>query len=290
MAVSHRPWYVRLSGFLTLPVGVAAYVVVLLAMLATQNINLFPTLLLIGSLTVPLSVLLLAYTAGDRPDGHVGLVALTAVVGGIIGTTAAGVLEYATLRTLPWLGMLAVGVIEEAVKLFVPLVVFLAARRRTEGFGVVLGIASGMGFAVLETMGYGLTALIQTSGNVGAVDATLLLRALLAPAGHVAWSGIAAAALWRIGSQPPRRFAVGGFIVAYVGVVILHALWDGTSSLILHVAIAVVSLGILIVLIVTRFVGGHARRPRQPLPPPPPPSPLTPPPPPPPIGGRPWGP
>ncbi|SDB80443.1 Membrane proteinase PrsW, cleaves anti-sigma factor RsiW, M82 family [Raineyella antarctica] len=245
-----RPWWLRLSGLLVLPLGVGAYAIVLSAMLTTRNPNLFPTLLLIGAITVPLSVLLVSYVMGPRPDGHSGLVALTAVVGGAIGTTAASVLEYSTLRQMPALGMLAVGFIEEAVKLVMPLLVFLVARRRTEGLGVVLGVASGMGFAVLETMGYGFTALISSGGNVAAVDQTLLLRGLLSPAGHVAWTGMVTAALWRLGAVPPRRHAGLLFVGAFLLAVLLHTLWDGAATVALHVGIAGISVAILLGLVI----------------------------------------
>jgi RsiW-degrading membrane proteinase PrsW (M82 family) len=81
--------------------------------------------------------------------------------------------------------MIMVGVIEEASKILVPATVFVINRRLRWPAAVVLGIASGAGFATtLETMGYGFTALLN--GGLAALDDTLLLRALRAPAGHVA--------------------------------------------------------------------------------------------------------
>lgn len=256
-----RTALLRFGWLIALVAGVVAYLVVLFAMVSTRNLNLFPSLLFIGSLTVPLSVLLLAYSAAHRAAAdHTGLVALTALIGGLIGVTTAATLEYATLKALPALGMLAVGVIEEVAKLIMPVLVFALARRRTPGMGLILGVASGTGFAALETMGYGLSALLETGGGLGAVDATLLLRALLAPAGHVAWTGLTCWALWRLGETPRPRWAGLVFAVAFVGAVVLHAAWDGTASLALHVAIAVVSVTILLVLMVV----SSRRRPRPP--------------------------
>ncbi|MDO5681665.1 MAG: PrsW family glutamic-type intramembrane protease [Propionibacteriaceae bacterium] len=250
------PWYARLAWVWCLVLGVLAYSVVLQAMVATRNLNLFPTLLLIGALTVPLAVLLLTWAVGAQGRGASGIVTLTAVFGGVIGTTSAGVLEYATLKQLPWTGMLAVGVIEEAVKLIAPVVVFLVIGRRRPDLGVVIGVASGTGFAVLETMGYGLTALVATQGNLAAVEQTLLLRALLSPAGHVAWTGLTCFALWRMG-QTGRKYAGLGFAGAYLLAVLLHAVWDGTASLLVHVVLAALSSGILITLIVVSARSGR---------------------------------
>lgn len=257
------PWYARFGSPLVLLVGIATYVLVLQVMVATDNINLFPTLLLVGAVTVPLSVLMLAF-ALDRPaPGSGSVVAFTAIAGGIIGTTTAGLMEYRTLKELPWLGMLAVGFTEEAAKLIVPVAVLILARRRTRGMGIVIGIASGAGFAVLETMGYGLVALIGSKGNMAAVDGTLLLRGLLSPASHVAWTGMTVWALWRLGSRPPVRHALRHFVGCFVLAVLLHATWDGVDILAVHIGVVVVSLGILFTLILR---SRHSRAPAGGLP------------------------
>lgn len=244
-------WSGRLGAPITLVIGVVAYLSVLHVMVETRNLNLFPTLLLVGAVTVPASVLMLAFAVDRSAHGHGTLIAVTAVAGGIVGTTSAGLLEYRTLSAMPWLGMVAVGFIEEAVKLIVPVAVLILSRKHFPGLGVVLGIASGAGFAVLETMGYGFTALVASKGNVAAVDSTLLLRALLAPAGHVAWTGMTVWALWRLRDTPRPRHAVRTAIGAYLLAVVLHAAWDGAgANLPVHVAVAAVSVAILVALLV----------------------------------------
>lgn len=245
------PWRVRLASLAVIPLGVIAYVVVVNTMVATQNPNLFPTLILIGAITVPMAVLLLAYSGGRTTEGHAGLVALTAVVGGIIGTTSAAILEYSAMRSLQAAGLLTVGFIEEAAKLIVPVAIFVVARRGTPGLGVMLGIASGMGFAVLETMGYGFSALLGSGGNVSAVDQTLLLRGLLSPAGHVAWTGLTVWALWRLGENPRPRGAAAAFVGCYLVAVALHTAWDVSNNLVVHVVIAIVSVALLVALIIS---------------------------------------
>jgi len=114
-----------------------------------------------------------------------------------------------------------------------------------------------MGFAALETMGYGLTALIASRGSVGVLEEVLFIRGLLAPAGHAAWTGFICAVLWRERNRTtPKAFnfaVVGAFILA----VVLHSLWDIINSLggptaaqfiiviVGNVAIAAVSLTLL---------------------------------------------
>ena len=68
---------------------------------------------------------------------------------------------------------------------------------------MIIGVASEMDLATLETMGYGFSALVR-SGSVISGEQTLLLRVLLSPAGHVAWTGLQ----WL--EQPIAHVVVGG--------------------------------------------------------------------------------
>jgi protease PrsW len=251
----------RLTWIAVLVLGVGAYLLVLRTAVATQNVNFIPSLLLLGSAVVPGTVLTFAATGGRRIVVSSGVLALVALLGGIIGTVAAGTLEYDALRRLGALPMLFVGLIEEAAKLVVPLLVLLVSRYRGAAAGVVIGVASGMGFATLETMGYGFTALLK-SGTLSALDSTLLLRALLAPAGQVAWTGMTAAALFAIGTSRPVGKAFFRFVLTFIGAVLLHAAWDGSNNLIVHVLVAVISVaGLLVVIHRTRRSPGTQAQP-----------------------------
>lgn len=137
---------------------------------------------------------------------------------------------------------------EETAKLVVPLVVLALAHRVTRGGGLVVGIASATGFAILETMGYGFNALLEKGGGLGALDATLVLRGILVPAGHVAWTGAICAALWYLVETSHRVRGAFALAVAYVVAIVLHTAWDATSSMAVHVVIGVVSVGALLVL------------------------------------------
>ena len=237
----------RLSWIGVLAAGVIAYVVVLDVMVSTRNLNFFPSLLLIGSITVPLTVLTFADLGGRDVPARGWLVATAAIGGGVVGTVAAGLWEYRSMVQLGPLSILLVGVIEEAAKLIVPLVLLLLTRPRDPRGGIVVGIAAGTGFAVLETMGYGFQALLS-AGSVDAVGQTLLLRGLLSPAGHLAWTAFVVAALWRVPTARRRGRAVAGVVGAYALAVVLHTLWDVSQRLSVHVVVVVVSLALLLVL------------------------------------------
>lgn len=236
----------RLAWLWVLVAGAAAYLLVLRTLVATENLNFVPSLILLGSVVVPASVLVFAASGGRRVLVPAGLIALVAVLGGVVGTVAAGTLEYDALHRLGALPMLMVGLIEESAKLIVPLLVLLLGRHRSPSAGVIVGVASGMGFATLETMGYGFTALLR-SGSLAAVQDTLLLRALLSPAGHVAWTGLTAAALWGLLAPGHRGRAVARLVGVFVAAVLLHAAWDGFNSVVVHLVVGTLSFIALLV-------------------------------------------
>ncbi len=157
--------------------------------------------------------------------------ALCFMVGGAIGVVAAGVVEFETLKSLSALGLLGVGAIEEAAKLIFPIGLFLWASYRSEMDGILFGVAAGMGFASLETMGYGLVSFAKSGGNINVLDQVLLVRGLLSPVGHAAWTGLICGVLWRERQRKKHGLFGLATFTAFVVAVILHTLWDLSNSL-----------------------------------------------------------
>jgi protease PrsW len=200
-------------------------------LVATQNPNYIPSAILLGAFLVP--VTFTAYLYEWLPDWDVPLlpIAVSFIWGGVLGTVVAGTLEYDVATTLGFLPKLGIGLIEEGAKLIVPLVLYFLWRYRSEADGIILGVATAMGFAALETMGYGFMSLLNSHGSLGSLDAVLLVRGLLSPAGHASWTGLVCAVLWRERLKTGRialNWRVGG---AFLTAVTLHALWDTFSSL-----------------------------------------------------------
>ncbi len=211
-------WRVLLGGFVL-------YYVANKALGITGNINLVPTVILLGSFIVPIAfVTFLAEneTHDVRGFGDIGLAFL---FGGVLGTAAASLLESELVSSMSLLGFFVVGVCEELAKLLG--VVWLLRRREylSEAHGIVFGAAAGMGFAAFETMGYALTFLLLSRGNLGVVGSVLITRGLLAPFGHGTWTAIAAAAIWR--ERAAGRSVVGWLVLgAFLTATVLHTLWD----------------------------------------------------------------
>jgi len=256
----------RWSWVLVLVAGIVLYELVLHGVVATGNPNLVPALILLGAAVVPAAFV--AFVAGLRLvfAVHGPVVVGTALVGGVIGVVAAGVLEYRTLNRLGFLPMFAVGLIEEAAKLIVPLVLVLFLRRdRHPADGLLIGVASGAGFAVLETMGYAFVVLIQSQGDLAAVQQVLFQRGVLSPAAHMAWTGLTAAALWRAAIEHWRPRALLGFAGVFLVAVLLHTAWDSAPNLTVDVVVAAVSL-VLLWWTTHRLAAPHRRdRPPAPL-------------------------
>jgi RsiW-degrading membrane proteinase PrsW (M82 family) len=235
----------RHAWLLVLAVGAALFVGVERTMVGTNNPNYVPTAILLGAGVVPAAFL--AFVNGRRMPYTVPpqLVVGAAFFGGILGTMVAGWLEYDTVRRLDALPVLGIGLIEEASKLIAPLTLLPLLRNRTRADGLLLGVACGAGFAALETMGYAFVTLLGTGGKVSATVDILVLRGALSPACHMAWTGIAAAALYGAAESrwKPRR--VLHFGLAFAAAVVLHALWDGIGLLPVHAVLAVSSLGLL---------------------------------------------
>jgi RsiW-degrading membrane proteinase PrsW (M82 family) len=194
--------------------GLILLYLVELTLVATSNPIYVPTILL-GAFLVP--VTFLAYLYERLPGWDVPLQALAVCFlwGGVLGTVVAGALEYEVARALGFLPKLLIGFIEESAKLIVPLIFYFMGRYRSEAAGIVLGVATAAGFASLETMGYGFTSLLSSKGNLGVLDEVLLVRGLTSPAGHMAWTGLVCAVLWREtqgGARDPRLASSWGFL------------------------------------------------------------------------------
>lgn len=236
----------RHAWIAVLVVGAVLFVVVERTLVATQNQNFVPSALLLGAAIVPAAFLAFVYGRRLPYDVRASVVAGSALLGGVVGTVVAGALEFDARRDLGFLPMAGVGLIEEASKLLIPLAVLLfAARYRTRADGLLIGVAAGAGFAALETMGYAFTTLIQSRGSITATIDVLMLRGIMSPAAHMAWTGITAAALFAAAESGWAARKVGMFVGAFVLAVALHTAWDSAPSLVWTAVVAVVSLGAL---------------------------------------------
>ncbi len=224
LPIFSRKWLQMLLGGLLLFMGTE------FALVFTANPNFYPTLLLVGAFTVPVVFVALIYEHEIAKDISIGCLGICFLIGGAIGVIAAGLLEYTTLQGLSIVSLIGVGLIEETTKLIMPSYQFFRQRNLTEADGLLFGVASGMGFAALETMGYGLTTLITSGGDLAALNQVLFFRGLLSPAGHAAWTGLIVSVMWRERERKGSGFINRSVILAFLVAVFLHFAWDFVNS------------------------------------------------------------
>jgi RsiW-degrading membrane proteinase PrsW (M82 family) len=177
------------------------------------------------------------------------VVSITFMSGAILGLTIAAVVEplflpptVASGSTIPFSAALLIALCEESAKV-ISIIWFLRDRRlRSELDGLILGAAAGMGFAALETAGYGFVAFLAGFTNslsanpsttaaiaqgIHQMNHSLILRMALAVFGHGVWTAIVCAAIWRDRRGSTLRLTLG-VVLAFSIAVMLHALWDWT--------------------------------------------------------------
>jgi protease PrsW len=215
--------------------GVALFILTDIVLQYTQNPNYLPSFIMLGAFIVPVAFFAYFYRQESLLDrdihGRISLImaAVVFLVGGMVGTVVAGLLEDLLNFNSDWATLLSVGGIEEASKLIFPVAIFiLFSRYRSEIDGLVFGIAAGIGFAALETMGYGLQTLLAPGAQLSDLDEVLAIRGLMAPLGHAAWTGLICGAISHYQGQGKKLvyMAAGAFLLA----AILHFLWDMVAS------------------------------------------------------------
>lgn len=187
-----------------------------------RNANFIPGLVLVGSFGIPLATLI--FFVEMNVARNISLYQIFKLVNaGGLGAMIITVF-LATLWTTEnaLLGSFSTGFIEEAAKL---LTVVLFMRKKPLPWtlnGLLMGAAVGAGFAAFESAGYALRYADDLMG-------VIFVRAMLAPAGHVVWTALATAALWKVKQNQPltaKMFGDARFLRVFGLVVICHALWD----------------------------------------------------------------
>ena len=223
---------VQQTWFKILFIGLVLFGITDAALFITDNPNLAPTVIVLGAFLVPVTFVIYLYDRFRHTEMHLNLLAMTFLLGGVLGTVVAAILEWGTLRHLSLSSLLVVGLIEESAKLLFPIFIFIRGKYRHQVDGLLIGVACGMGFATLETMGYSLRALIDANGNVAALDGTLLVRGLLSPVGHAAWTGFVCAVIWWEREKGKHHLYLNrAILTAFIAAVLLHTAWDEFGSI-----------------------------------------------------------
>ncbi|HET9405753.1 MAG TPA: PrsW family glutamic-type intramembrane protease [Candidatus Sulfotelmatobacter sp.] len=217
-----KPWFFfRVLMFLTL-----VYLGFYLALQQFNNPKLIPGLIMMGSLAVPLATVILFFELNVPRNISFNRVLMLVASGGIVSLFVA--LIGFSVSDLGWLGASQAGIIEEIGKLLAVIIVARSFKGKYILNGLLYGAAVGAGFAFFESAGYAFDFLEQ-SGKLDVMFTVIQLRALLTPFGHVAWTAISAAALWRVRGGRPLQIQMllnSSFLKTMLIPVLLHMIWD----------------------------------------------------------------
>ncbi|WP_405070166.1 PrsW family intramembrane metalloprotease [Kribbella sp. NBC_01510] len=230
VAAGKRAWLaILLAGVLVwlLAAGVTAI---------TKDAILVPTLFLIGSFLVPVTVVTFAMARLDDCRLTSGVVLIGFIAAGTIGVVVSAVTEIYLLPTGSGpignaLGFFGVGLIEEVSKGAVLVAVAWRVRERTVHGGLVLGATVGAGFSAFESTGYAFYAYVQHTDDHPELSIlqTEVSRAMLAPFGHLTWTALLGGALFAVAAPTNGGFRftprVGWTLL---GVAALHGAWDAS--------------------------------------------------------------
>lgn len=233
MITAHNPMQSRPTDSIgwrgTFVTGLVLWIASVVVTGLTGNLNMIPTIVLLGSFLVPATAVIWYLDHYHSDIVTPALAARAFIVGGVFGVLAASVLE-SLVSARGLVLFFAVGLIEELAKLLGLILVARRLPRYAVRDGVVLGAAVGFGFAALESSGYALTSLfVQDGRTIGLSLANLvsteILRGILAPVGHGLWTAILGSVLFAASRNGRLRLS-WSLIGTCLLVSILHALWD----------------------------------------------------------------
>jgi protease PrsW len=216
----------------------------------SYNARLVPGLIVMGSLVVPLATVFLFWELNTPRNISFHMLLILVCLGGVI-SLAVSLIAF-DVAHLEWLGAASAGICEETGKLLAVVIVVRNTKYKYILNGLVFGAAIGAGFGGFETAGYAFNdgflnpflkylganphnetgdALIGHAliyGYDGMVT-LILRRSYYAPFMHVAWSAIAAGALWRVKGANPFRIGMlfdPRFLRTFFVPVLLHMFWN----------------------------------------------------------------
>ncbi|MFI7064361.1 PrsW family intramembrane metalloprotease [Kribbella sp. NPDC050124] len=212
-----------------LVVGAVIWILGAVITATTEDEILVPTVLLVGSFLMPMSMVMFALTreTEDRlPDDKILLAFL---LGGSVGVVVSA---YVEVRLLPTAHgrFLTVGLIEELTKGLLVVTVAWRLKTRRPRSGMVLGATVGAGFASFESAGYAFNTLLQNQDEHEILDIlqTEISRAVLAPFGHITWTALFAGALFAAARADGRFRLTWPLVGTTAGIIVLHGLWDSS--------------------------------------------------------------
>jgi RsiW-degrading membrane proteinase PrsW (M82 family) len=199
-----------------------------------SNIIVIPGLLFVGAFAVPFACLIFFWEMNAPQNVSLYQTVKLLFTGGILSILISLLFFNNVSFLSSWLGASSAGIVEESGKLLT----VLALMRNKQKYpwilnGLLFGAAVGTGFAAFESAGYAFVALLEY-GSVDVALGNIVVRGILAPFGHIIWTAITAAAIWRLKGFDKFRWELlqeKSFIRLFLLVVVMHMLWNADFDL-----------------------------------------------------------
>jgi protease PrsW len=223
-----KPWVF----FRTFLGALAVYLLFLAGWNEFGNTNLVPGLIIMGSFAVPIATLIFFVEINARKNVSLYQVIRLVFLGGILSLIISLIFfQVMEIAQLGWLGASVAGLAEEPGKLLALLAVAHIPKYRYRLNGLLFGAAVGTGFAAFESAGYALRYGLSDASQMKDV---IMIRGMLSPFGHIVWTAMCGAALWRVKGE--QKFSLSmvtdpRFLRIFCIAVVLHMIWNSPISL-----------------------------------------------------------
>lgn len=180
-------------------------------------------LIFVQASIVPVTILLFYWEMNIPRNIPIYKVLILFFIGGPLSLIITGILNAAVPMDESQVQFAAF--IEEPAKLAVACIFLRRSKYRYTLNGILIGGGIGCGFAIFETIGYGLMYLFSGYG----FSDTLFARGILAPGGHVLYAAIYVGILAGIKGADKlrlRHFAHPSFLGFFAFSIVLHYIWN----------------------------------------------------------------
>lgn len=223
-----------------------------------HNLNLIPGLIMIGSLAGPFTLLIFFFEVNVARNVSLYQVLKLMLLGGVLSLLVS-LFGFQMTNLSQTLGPPAAGIVEEIGKAAALLLVVNQLRYRWTLNGLLFGAAVGAGFAVFESAGYAFRLGVISSNSSAVMFDVIQTRGILSIlGGHVLWTALVGAALWRVRGDrrlDPSMLVDGRFLRVFAVAVGSHMVWNSGFELPLY--LKYVALGFVVwVTLLSTIQGG----------------------------------
>lgn len=195
-----------------------------------NNANALPGLIMLGSLAVPLSVMVMFLELNVWKDYSLYNVIIVFLIGGCASlVTTLLIIEIFPTGEMNYFGAFLTGLFEETGKAIIVYLYLKEMKRPTILRAMLIGACVGAGFSAFESAGYSFNCFL--AGGFSYMMNNIFLRGFLAPGGHVVWAAISGAAMViasKAASKPIDSSTLTDtrFLRLFAIPVVLHTVWD----------------------------------------------------------------